>query len=447
MENPSTEQGASCWTLLYADIQLAMGLDSDAEESYRHARKISRASKDEIRVLSSRTTGWEAFYRRRFSTAMACFELVANDPGVDRRRRIEALFGSMSVLFELGHLNQAGGMLDEIELEVDQIGELDDDKGAWGEIVHTMRADLSLQRTLRHAPQLSDHVFWHSGQLSDPSRLDAKPELAAERLLIETDIRVPVLRGRLEYKESLDRLTRGQRDALTPLLEHLDWADTNNLTRYQRNVRLEIALAGLIADLPQVAERALGPIINEMPIGFDHRQLELQYCVARIYQAQGRAHLSRQMYSKYAMTAIHCAREGACDLARINHRRHDAVVVDDVAARLPVKYRRAYKYLLNNLDRSDLSIHEIAAEIGVTVRALQSTFKSHLGATPCEVIRQQRMKRIQQDLEDNREAGGLLVHDAGNRWGVPNRSTLLNAYKRQFNEAPSDTLHRRQPAN
>ncbi|SAL32813.1 AraC family transcriptional regulator [Caballeronia udeis] len=447
VQDCGVENGAAYCVQLHADLELVMGMDSDAEESYRQARKISQASKSEIRVLSARNTGWQALYRRRFGTAMACFLRVAKEPGVDLPRRIEALFGTMSVLFELGHLNQVGCMLDEIELEVDKLRELEDTRSAWCETVQTMRADLTLQCSLRHAPQLSDHVYWHSGQLCDPGPLHAKPGLVAERLLLEHDIRLPVLCGRLEYKESLGRLVRGQGDAITPLLAHLDWADANSLTIYQRTVRFEIALASLIADLPQVAQMVLGSIANESHIGFDHRHLEALYCLAKINQAQGRVHHSRQLYIKYAMVAIHCAREGAAELARGSHQRRGVAVADDVTARLPAKYRRAYQYLLNNLERSDLSIHEIAAEIGVTVRALQNTFKAHLGATPSEIIRQQRMKRIQQELEDDRGGAGQKVHDAGNRWGVPNRSTLLNAYKRQFNEAPSDTLNRREPAS
>lgn len=437
------ENGTAYWMQLHADMQLSMGLDSDAEESYRQARKIGRMPKDEVRVLSARNTGWQALFRRRFGTAMACFLRVANEPGVDPRRRVEARLGSMSVLFELGHLNEAGCMLDEIELEVGRLLTPDDETDAWRETVHTIRADLAFQRTLRHAPQLSDHVYWHSGQLSDPGRLHAKPELAAERLLHEQDIRVPLLRNRLECKESLGRLARGQRDAIDSLLAHLDWADANSLTIYQRSVRQEIALASLVADLPQVAEMALGPLANEIHPGFDHRHLEILYCMAKIHQAQGHTHHSRQIYSQYAMTAIHCAREGACELVHNSHKRHGTVITDDITARLPAKYRRAYQFLLNNLERSDLSIQEVAAEIGVTVRALQNTFKSHLGSTPSQIIRQQRMKRIQLELEDDCGGAGVTVLDAGNRWGVPNRSTLLNAYKREFNEAPSDTLNRR----
>lgn len=379
VQNYGSKSGTAHWVQLHADLQLVMGLECNAEESYLQAHKISQASKDGIRVQSARNTGWQALYRRRFGTAMACFQRVANEPGVEPQRRIEALFGTMSVRFELGYLSEAGDVLDEIELAVDKLLAQDEETSEWREIVQTMRADLSLQRVLRFSPHLSDHVYWHSGNLSNLAALQTKPELGAEHQVCEQNIRLGVLRGRHKCQESLRQLVRGQREAINPLLAHLDWADANGLTIYQSSVRQEVALASLVADMPQLADMVLGPLVNELHIGLDHRHLEILYCMAKINQAQGRSHHSRQFYSRYAMAAIRCAREGTSELAHNGHKRRGAPAADDVAARLPAKYRRAYQYLLNNLGRSDLSIHEIATEIGVTVRALQNMFKSHLG--------------------------------------------------------------------
>jgi transcriptional regulator GlxA family with amidase domain len=97
---------------------------------------------------------------------------------------------------------------------------------------------------------------------------------------------------------------------------------------------------------------------------------------------------------------------------------------------------------VDNLERSDLSVREVAAEIGVTERALQSAFKNSLGSTPTEIIRQKRMDRIRAELQGDSVHGERSVLCAATRWGVQNRSTLVNGYRRQFNEAPSDTLKR-----
>jgi transcriptional regulator GlxA family with amidase domain len=116
--------------------------------------------------------------------------------------------------------------------------------------------------------------------------------------------------------------------------------------------------------------------------------------------------------------------------------------LDDIGARLPARYRRAYRYLVDNLDRKDLSIREIAGEIGVTERALQSAFKSSLGSTPSEIVRRLRMERIRAELQTSEGAHENGILATANKWGVSNRSTLVNSYRREFNEAPSDTLNR-----
>jgi len=108
---------------------------------------------------------------------------------------------------------------------------------------------------------------------------------------------------------------------------------------------------------------------------------------------------------------------------------------------LPAKYRRAYRYMQENLDRADLSVRELAIEIGVTERALQTAFKNFLGLSPTELIRRQRMERIRAELEDPFTSERNIL-GAANKWGVQNRSTLVSSYRKQFNEAPSETLER-----
>ena len=108
---------------------------------------------------------------------------------------------------------------------------------------------------------------------------------------------------------------------------------------------------------------------------------------------------------------------------------------------MPAKYRRAYRYLMENLDQRDLSVRELAAQIGVTERALQAAFKTYLGLSPSELIRQRRMERIREELtREDGSATGVL--DAAHKWGIQHRSTLINSYRKVFNDAPSETLAR-----
>jgi AraC-like DNA-binding protein len=146
------------------------------------------------------------------------------------------------------------------------------------------------------------------------------------------------------------------------------------------------------------------------------------------------------MYARYALMSIkHVRADSVAMPAAISERA--SAPADDISARLPGKYRRAYRYLIEHLERPDLSVREVANHIGVTERALQAAFKTHLGYTPSQLIRSRRMEHIRDELlADDTHASSVL--EVANRWGVQHRSTLLNGYRKQYNEAPSETLSR-----
>ncbi len=429
---------------MQADLQMMLGMDVDAEDSYREAQKLIRSTHRDVRLSSCRNAGWQAFFRHRFGTAISCFMRIVDDAGIGHRHAMEGRFGAMSVLFELGQLDQAADLLDEFEAIVDSAaapgpGELPE-RPVWRELFDTLRYDVVVQHELRSTAQLADHVYWQSGLAAG----------AASRMLGDTrvaqaaaQVRSPLLRARIDYLDSLRRLAAGQREAADASLLHLNWAIANNLHAYQYAVRLEIALAGLAGGVPHLAEAMLAPLGAERRATQSYRQLEYLYCVAKTRAAQGRDQEAAQFYSRYALTAMRCLREASGELAPFVHRaRRLPAQLDDVGARLPAKYRRAYRYLMENLERSDLSVREVAAEIGVTERALQSAFKNCLGSTPTEIIRQKRMERIRAELQREGVHGEPSLLGVATRWGVQNRSTLVKGYRRQFNEAPSDTLKR-----
>lgn len=434
---------------LQADLQTMLGIEVDAEDSYREAQKLMRGSRRDMRAASCRNAGWQAFFRQRFGTAMSCFMRLVDDERLAPAQALEGRFGALCVLLETGQHGEAVQWLDELDTLIQQAADDADEADhaeVWREIIDTLRYDLASQHDLRTAAQLSDHVYWQSGA-TGAFALRAVRESG----FVGTDAlarraqrtRSPLLRARITYLDALRRLALAQPGAETAALAHLNWSAANGLHAYQYAVRLEIALASLASGAPQLAETMLAPIAADLRAAQDHRHLEYLYCLAKARGAQGRDAESAQLYRRYALAAMQCLRESATMLASLAHRaQRQTPQLDDVGARLPAKYRRAYRYLMDNLDRSDLSVREVAAEIGVTERALQSAFRNSLGSTPTEIIREKRMERIRRDLQRNAAHGEHDVLAAANRWGVQNRSTLVNGYRRQFNEAPSDTLKR-----
>ncbi|AUT74400.1 helix-turn-helix transcriptional regulator [Paraburkholderia hospita] len=429
---------------LQGDLQLSLGMEVDADDSYREAQKRMRDDKDGMRFASCRNAGWQALFRYRYGTAMSCFMQIADHPLASVALRLDALFGAFGVLFSVGRLRDADAVLDTLEDLLDEVtsnGAFHHADG-WQRLLSTVRFDVEAQSTLRSRATLSDHIYWQVGLTGDAAPRVAPQRPAALRLLTGA-IEDQLLRGRVEFLDGLARLAGGERDAQQQIVAHAEWAGKQGIQNYQSAVRIEIVLASLAGGVSSLAESVLVLLTAEVRMPQSHRQLEYLYCLAKLRHLQGRSGESLEVYTRYALAAVNCIRDEAGALARYGQRIARAPEqLDDIGTRLPARYRRAYRYLLDNLERKDLSIREIAAQVGVTDRALQSAFKTSLGSTPTEIIRRLRMERIRAELEadDSAHEQGILATAV--KWGVSNRSTLVNSYRREFNESPSDTLNR-----
>ncbi len=414
------------------DLQLMLGRFEEAEESLRKSSRLIRHAKYTLRVQSCRNTGWQAFFLNRTSTALSCFIRLLNEHDLEVDRRLEALAGAIFVLYSLGYFNEAHQYLDEMSALAEE-----EEKLAWQQLAYTIRADLTLQHTLRQSTKFVDHVFWHVASsnflpqpLDNTSKADALPRLLTQRL---------------NFLSSLRTLSHGGFNTAEQLQTHLSWAVLAELENYQQALRVEIALAALSADAARLAHSFLD--FNHFGQGQSHyaslrNNAEYFYCLAKIAQQSGHLEEAMHHYARYSLLAMQSIRAVVLPPDfHPNKRARKPVLIpsDDICARLPGKYRRAYNYLLENLSRADLSVREVAAQIGITERALQLTFKTHVGLSPTEVIRRHRMEHIRQDLLNET---GVSIADVAEKWGVQNRSTLVNSYRRQFHEAPSDTLLR-----
>lgn len=432
------------WLLqLRADLEMVSGIGDELEEQYRRAQKAIRSPRYAIRAASCRNAGWQAFFRHRLTTSFSCFTRVMDEKEIHPLLQFEARFGIICTLHQLGRSGDASDALDELA----QLVEASSESGAnhWRDLIATLRFDLAVQRELLACAPLVDHVYWRSGMV------DARPSTGAAAgdgadICEAQAMRVatPLLRQRIGYLRDLRELAAGSRAAMEGVIAHLNWAQRAGLNEYACTTRLEVVLAALALEAPQLAEMLMEPLHRVDYAGaIGRRQLEYLYCVSKLRQAQGRARESMQYYSRYALITTQCLRDDALAIAPFaNRAARTAPQLDDVGARLPAKYRRAYRYLQENLDRHDLSVREVAAEIGVTERALQSAFKNFLGLSPTELIRRQRMERIRAELLNDPAVSDRNVLNAANKWGVHNRSTLVSGYRRQFQEAPSETLER-----
>jgi AraC-like DNA-binding protein len=87
------------------------------------------------------------------------------------------------------------------------------------------------------------------------------------------------------------------------------------------------------------------------------------------------------------------------------------------------------------------TIGELAAEVAVSARTLQSGFRSVVGMAPMSYLQQVRLQRAQEDLEDT-DPGETTVSAVANRWGFLHLGRFAAAYRHRFGESPSQTLRR-----
>jgi AraC-like DNA-binding protein len=423
----------------YADLQSVLGCHEDAEEFYRKSHKSIRQEKLRLRIESTRNAAWQAFFQSRLSTAQVCFRRVREDPEATPSRKMEAMLGEAFVRHEIG----APSLVNELITELVDAAVAHPD-ARWITLVRAVVLDIAAQNRLRSSEPLSDHVYWRSGMQEHAARdgRDVLHELAAAAVNRQAP-EIAIVQMRLAYLEHLHLLASGRASAMTEIKTHLGWSHVNGIHEYQRALRLEVSLAAVVANAAHVAESVLEPLREGLRGAGSRRwQLEYLYCMAKARRLQGRNDESLDYFGRYALRAMQTLRAESSAFAPVSAPQGVILApTDDVSARLPARYRRAYSYLMDHLDQRDLSVREVAAAIGVTERALQAAFKTHLGISPTEVIRKRRMERIRGELLAG-DGGQTSVIDAATKWGVTNRSTLVNGYRREFHEAPSDTLSR-----
>ncbi|WP_181885557.1 helix-turn-helix domain-containing protein [Trinickia dinghuensis] len=423
-----------------ADLEAACGDAAEAEALYRSAQKKFAGSKLEMRALSCRNAGWQALLRFRPGVALLCFMRLVDEAEVTAAWRLEGHCGLGLALLALGDATQALAVLDELD-EILESEHGVTDHAAWREIATLLRFDFAVQHELRTNARLDDHVYWKTPALEERSLNQGDPHSAAQRAQqAARTVPMPLLAQRFGYLCALRQVIAGDREALADINDHLDWAHHNGLADYMRTTRIEVALALIAAGCEDVAERVLEPLQRgTRQQGATLSELDRTYCAAKTCTARGRHQEALALYRRHASIASRSLRQEAhpsVTFASRPARRRPQL--DDLGARLPARYRRAYAFMQANLDRKDLSVHEIAAEIGVTERALQNAFRTFLGLSPREVIRRERMERIRAELV---AADRGVMHTA-RKWGVHSRSALVAGYRKQFNEVPTDTIER-----
>lgn len=403
---------------------LLAGREVQAEDLFqRQLRDYGALSRSSLRWLSSLDRGVMALGLHRLGRAADSFNATADDPAAPVELRVEALAGMATALHGLGDARRAVRTL-AVARELAQ-------PAARAEVLLVLDAlDLEMQvlTEVRGFDSLRVPLDADSA-----AALRVRLDACAQRL---ADL--PIAQRRLAFLGGL--LQRARLPAATPaaILDGLGWLREQQLTAAEEVARIEAAVVFADHGDRQLAADMLGVLANDEVQMRRHRlSLEISFCVSRLHAMHGRHMDALRLYREYADQALHRLRTEMALIPYSHVLEKQSLADRNDAARLqlPLRYRKAYDFIVEHLDDRDLSIRQVAAHIDVTERALQMAFRSCIGTTPGELIRRKRVERIRIELRQSAACGGVL--DVAGRWGVGNRSTLAKSYRQRYDETPT----------
>jgi AraC-like DNA-binding protein len=114
-------------------------------------------------------------------------------------------------------------------------------------------------------------------------------------------------------------------------------------------------------------------------------------------------------------------------------------IADQAAVPVPGLVRRAERFMMDNAE-APITVSDIAAELGVSLRSLQAGFRHWRATTPNAFLRQARLQLVRDALR--RSDGETNVTTVASRYGFFHLGRFSAYYQSAFGEAPNATLRR-----
>jgi len=106
----------------------------------------------------------------------------------------------------------------------------------------------------------------------------------------------------------------------------------------------------------------------------------------------------------------------------------------------PSFVRRAEEFMRERADQP-LTLQDVAAHAGVSVRSLHAGFQRYRNTSPMSFLRDLRLDRVHAELQAARESGAkTTVADIAMNWGFLHLGHFARAYAQKFGELPSQVL-------
>jgi AraC-like DNA-binding protein len=416
---------------LHGRLLIAAGRDGEAEEVFQRLLQVYSALPRMLaRIFASLDRGVLELSQKRFGRAAVQFNSIADDETAPPALRIEALVGLASALQVLGEARRMQSSLAfavrlalplglNLRLDVLTAMQLDFDARAV-----LLRPDRSKQQALAGEVAEYNHIKLHSAICNVRTKVGMLPLLSNHLGMLAT----------LLCPQTHNTFAEGIRLALKVLRNA-------GFDAFEDAARIDALLFCVALSRTDLIEELLCPLVASEPRLERHRHaIELTLCSSHLHAARGRHDEALRLYRWHSDEVLQRLRRELPLLPYSRFLEKDAAITNADASelRLPLRYRKAYRFIIEQLSESELSIRQVAAHIDVTERALQMTFRTNLGMSPAEVIRHRRLEKIRSELLHC--DGHETVLDVASRWGIPSRSTFTQNYRQQFGEAPSSTL-------
>lgn len=124
-------------------------------------------------------------------------------------------------------------------------------------------------------------------------------------------------------------------------------------------------------------------------------------------------------------------------LLSADHEFRDALDAR-AASEPPLTVRRAIAYIESHL-HEPITTPMIAAAVGLSVRALERAFATHLSTSPRRYVEQARLSLARSDLlNESPESASVAMIAA--RWGFSHQGRFASLYRRAYGQPPHATL-------
>ncbi len=421
--------------------QLLLGRTEEAAEYFHwSAKSLPVQPRPELQARSCLITGLQSLHRHQLRTAWSCLQRVIDTRQASPELRLQAHGAMAALYFGLGMRRPASA---SVARAMELLGQMPGPHELPKAAMAALRAEFVVEDVLRQHDRLQDLAFWPRHEEVAGSRNSVAQAREAVSHAREAAGDHPFLRARLAFLESLLDIAYDGETHHAPLFARIQQLQDAGLVQHVIGYRHELALACIAARQVEPLRQALLCYTGSEQRGRETRHvLEHEYCLAKLAELGGREDLCIAHYRTYAQQALTHLRQTCAYITVPTEIRQAAAEIpkDDIASRLPGKYRRAYQYMVANLHRDDLSVHDVAEAVGVTERALQLAFRAALGLSPSAVIRQCRMDRVRDELSNGDLNSGATTLEVGRRWGLRSRSALSQAYRASFGVLPSQTV-------